>query len=96
LTNASLTALTVAATVAFVLGLYLLNPAFSDKSGNYVLNLMIVMQGWVGLSLASIIVLRELLSLGLYDTLWYVTVPLSWLAGTVLLCLGKRKLSRIE
>jgi len=96
LTNAGLTALTVAATVAFVLGLYLLNPAFSDKSGNYVLNLMIVMQGWVGLSLASIIVLRELLSLGLYDTLWYVTVPLSWLAGTVLLCLGKRKLSRIE
>ncbi len=96
LTNTGLVMLTVAATVAFVLGLSLLNPAFSDKSGNYVLNLMIVMQGWGVLSLISLIVFGQVFDLGLYDTLFYVTVPLSWLVGIVFLYLGKRRLSRIE
>ncbi len=96
LTNTGLVMLTVAATVAFVLGLSLLNPAFSDKSGNYVLNLMIVMQGWGVLSLISLIVFGQVFDLGLYDTLFYVTVPLSWLVGIVFLYLGKRRLGRIE
>lgn len=96
LANIGLVVLIVAASVSFALGLFLANPAFSDKSGNYVLNLMIVMQGWVGLILVSIIVLRRLFGLGLYNTLFYVTVPLSWLMGIVFLYLGKRKLSRIE
>ncbi len=96
LTNTGLVMLTVGANVAFVLGLSLLNPAFSDKSGNYVLNLMIVMQGWVGLSLVSLIIFGRVFDLGLYETLFYVTVPLSWLMGIVFLYLGKRRLSRIE
>ncbi len=96
LTITGLVMLTVAASVPFVLGLFLLNPAFSEKGGNYVLNLMIVMQGWVGLSLISLIVIRRAFDLGLYQTLFYVTVPLSWLVGIVFLYLGKRKLSRIE
>jgi hypothetical protein len=96
LANTGLVMLTVAANVAFVLGLTLLNPVFTDKSGNYVLNLMIVMQGWGGLSLVSILVFGRVFNLGLYETLFFVTVPLSWLVGIVFLYLGKRKLSRIE
>jgi len=88
--------LTVAANVAFVLGLFLLNPAFSDKSGNYVLNLMISMHSPIGLFLVPLIVFRQAFDLGLYNTLFYVTIPLSWLVGIMFLYLGKRKLSRIE
>lgn len=96
LTNIGLVMLTSAANVAFVLGFSLLNPAFSDKSGNYLLNLMIVMYSQIGLFLAPLIVLGKVFDLGLYQTLFYVTVPLSWLVGIVFLYLGKRKLDRIE
>lgn len=97
LTNTGLVMLTVAASVAFVLGLFLLNPAFSDKSGNYMLNIMITMHALpIGLFLVPLIVLGRIFDLGLYETLFYVTVPLSWLVGIVFLYLGKRKLSRIE
>jgi len=96
LANTGLVMLTAAANVAFVLGLSLLNPAFSDKSGNYVLNLMIVMQGWGGLSIVSLLVFGRAFGLGLYETLFFVTVPLSWLVAIVFLYLGKAKLSRIE
>jgi len=97
LTTTGLVMLFVASNVAFVLGLSLLNPAFSDKSGNYVTNLMITMFAIPnGLLLIPLIVLRRVFDLGLYGTLFYVTVPLSWLVGIVFLYLGKRKLSRIE
>jgi hypothetical protein len=89
--------LSVGANVAFVLGLSLLNPAFSDKSGNYIVNLMITMQALpVGLFLIPLIVLGDIFNLGLYGTLFYVTLPLSWLLGILFLYLGKRKLSKIE
>jgi len=92
-----LATLFVAANVAFVLGLSLLNPAFSDKSGNYVINMMITMFAIPnGLFLIPLIVLGRVFDLGLYDILLYVTVPLSWLVGIVFLYLGKRKLGRIE
>jgi len=96
LINTGLVMLTVAANVAFVLGLFLLNPAFSDKSVNYVLNLMISMYSPIGLFLVPLIVFRQTFDLGLYNTLFYVTIPLSWLVGIIFLYLGKRKLSRIE
>jgi len=97
LINTGLVVLMVAATVIFVLGLFLLNPAFSDKSGNLFVNIMIVMQALpFGTFLIPLIILREVFDLGLYATLSYVTVPLSWLMGILLLYLGKRKLSRIE
>jgi hypothetical protein len=96
LTNTGLVMLTVAASVPFALGLFLVHPAFSEKGGDYVLNLMIVMQGWVGLTIVSLIVVGRTFHLGLYETLLYVTVPLSWLVGIVFLYLGKRRLSRIE
>jgi hypothetical protein len=89
----ALAVLFVSAIVAFVLGLSLLNPAFSDKSGNYVTNLMITMFAIPnGLFLIPLMVF----DLPLLQTLCYVTIPLSWLLGIVFLYLGKRKLCRIE
>ncbi len=89
----ALAILFISAIVAFVLGLSLLNPAFSDKSGNYVTNLMITMFAVPnGLFLIPLIVF----DLRLLQTLCYVTIPLSWLVGIVVLYLGKRKLSIIE
>lgn len=89
----ALAILFVSAVVAFVLGLSLLNPAFSDKSGNYVTNLMIIIFAIPnGLLLIPLIVF----DLPLLQTLCYVTIPMSWLVGIVVLYLGKRKLSRIE
>jgi hypothetical protein len=89
----ALAVLFVSAIVAFVLGLSLLNPAFSDKSGNYVTNLMITMFAIPnGLFLIPLMVF----DLPLLQTLCYVTIPLSWLLGIVFLYLGKRKLCGIE
>jgi hypothetical protein len=93
LTITGLVVLTVGANVAFVLGLSLLNPAFSDKSGNYVTNLMITM---FALPNGLFIVPLVILDLPLLHTLCFISIPLSWLAGIVLLYLGKRRLSRIE
>ena len=93
LTTTGLSILFVAANVTFVLGLFLLNPAFSDKSANFVINFMITVFAMAnGLVLIPLIVL----DLPLLHILSYVTVPLSWLVGIVILYLGKRKLSRIE
>jgi hypothetical protein len=96
LTTVGIVILTTTANVAFVLGFFLLNPAFSQKGGNYVLNLMVVMYSQVGLFLVPLIVFGRVFDLGLYHALFYVTVPSSWLVGIVFLYLGKRKLSRIE
>jgi len=97
LTTTGLAIVFVASNVAFVLGLSLLNPAFSDKSGNYVANLMITMFAIPnGLLLIPLIVLGRVFDFGLYETFFYITVPLSWLVGILFLYLGKRKLSRIE
>jgi hypothetical protein len=92
LISAGIVMLTTAANVAFALGLSLLNPAFSDKSGNFMANVFIV----PNVSLMLTIVPFEVFDLQPMDSLLYITVPLSWLVGTVLLYLGKRKLSRIE
>ena len=83
LTNTGILVLIVAADVAFALGLSLLNPAFSTKSGNFMVNLMIVPQ----LGVVMLIVTRS--NWGLY-------IPLIWFIGIVFLYLGMRKLSRME
>ena len=96
LVNTGVVALISSASVALALGLFLLNPAFSDKSGNYVINLMILMQGWTGLYLGTLTVLRSALGLGFYEAVFFIAIPLSWSAGMLLLYLGKRNLNRME
>ena len=88
----------VGANVAFVLGLFLLNPAFSEKSVKLWINIMIAMFVSIGLFAVSLFVLMigrsEPISGIVYVQL--VQTPLSWLVGIVFLSLGKRNLSRIE
>ncbi len=97
LIEAGLVTLTVVSNVAFVLGLFLLNPAFSDKSGNYVVNIMVTMQLLpLGTFLLPLFILGRAFQLGLFDILFLVTVPMSWLFGITALYLGKRRMQRIE
>jgi len=96
LINVGLVVLTVAANVAFVLGLFLLNPAFSEKSSSYMLNLMVTMYLQVGLFLGPMIVLKQTLGLGTLSSTLFATIPLGWVVGIVFLYLGKRKLDKIE
>jgi len=52
--------------VTFVLGLSLVNPAFSDKSGNYMINVMITMFAMPnGLFLVPLIIFEKVFDLGL-------------------------------
>ncbi|MFQ6075832.1 MAG: hypothetical protein ACE5Z5_06835 [Candidatus Bathyarchaeia archaeon] len=98
LTNTGLMMLMVAANVAFVLGLFLVNPAFSAKSIKLFLNRMIAMFVSIGLFMVSLLVLTGSRSEpigGLLGVLLFQT-PLSWIVGVVFLSLGKRNLSRIE
>lgn len=96
LTYLGLLALTVMASVTFVLGLFLLNPAFSDKSAAYMINIVVMMQGWIMLTLVPVIALAELLNLTLIQAILFVTTPLSWAVAIVMLYLGKIRLERIE
>ena len=67
LANTGIIVLFVAASVVFVLGLSLLNPAFSEKSGNFVINLMIIMHGYGGLFIISLIVVRRVFDVNYID-----------------------------
>jgi hypothetical protein len=96
LINVGLVGLTVAANVAFVLGLFLLNPAFSEKSSSYIVNIMLTMYIQIGLFMGPLIILERLFGFGIYQTSFFATVPLGWFFGLLFLYLGKKKLDRIE
>jgi hypothetical protein len=83
LTNIGIMVLIVVANVALALGLSLLNPAFTEKSGTFKINAMIPPQ----IGVAILIISRS--NWGLY-------VPMIWFVGILFLILGIRKLSRIE
>jgi len=100
LTNIGLMMLYVAAYVAFVLGLFLLNPAFSPKSVRLWLNVMIAIFSSIGLFAVSILVLTRVFAMSeTFGAILYVQLmqtAMSWLLGVVFLFLGKMKLSKIE
>jgi len=98
LTNIGLMMLIVAANVAFVLGLFLLNPVFSVKSVKLWLNLMVVQFVSIGLFAVSLLVLTrgEPEPVGGILYIQLLQTVLSWLVGIGFLYLGKRKLNRIE
>jgi hypothetical protein len=83
LTNTGIIALIVAAYVVFALGLSLLNPAFSTKSGSFILNVMIVPQTGVALLILT-------------RANWGIYIPIIWFIGIIFIYLGMRKLKRIE
>ncbi len=100
LINAGFMMLFIAAFTVFVLGLSLLNPAYSPKSVKLAVNVMIAIFTSIGLFAVSLISLMRigvvsetiegLLSVHLLQT------TLSWLVGILLLYLGKMRISRIE
>ena len=83
LTNIGIIVLIVAANVVLALGLSLLNPVFTAKSGKFNVNAMIAPQ------LGFVILIISRSNWGLY-------IPLIWFVGIVFLYFGIRKLSRIE
>jgi len=95
-----LTLLIVAALVAFVMGLFLINPAFSDKSPRLWINVIIVMTVNICLFLLTIMILTGGGGLedprgGLLGVL-LLHGGLVWGVGAVLLLLGRRRLRAME
>jgi len=87
--HTGLLVLIITANVAFVLGLFLLMPVFSDKPAELMGNMMIVMFVSIFLFIFSGIIFGR--NLGIL-----VLIIISWLLGIVFLYLGKRNLSKIE
>lgn len=75
-----------AASVVSVIGIFLLNPAFSIKSGKYAPNMMGVMFLTGGIIVLSTLILENV----------FLLAPMTWAIAAVFLYLGKKKLSRIE
>ena len=100
LTNAGFMISYVAAYTVFVLGLFLLNPAFSTKSGKLGMNVIISIFMSIGLFAVTLI---SLTSIGVriedFEGMLYVYLlqtGLIWSVSAAILYLGKMRLSRIE
>jgi hypothetical protein len=100
LINTGFMMLFVAGYTVFVLGIFLLNPAFSAKSGKLGANILIAVFASIGLFAVSQI---SLMRLGVWSNtnggmlyVYLLQTLLSWLVGSWCLYLGKRRLSRIE
>lgn len=86
--------------VAFVLGLFLLSPAFSEKSGRFYLNMFVV----IGFSVCCFIFSLGILAVPMEGAdpvrgmlyLQASQTALTWLAGLVMLAAGRWNLARIE
>lgn len=88
-----------AADLTFVLGLFLLNPAFSEKSTKFAINMLLVIFVSIGLFLGPLLgLMRVFPGLAGVSPLHVLLLQnaLSWMVGGVFLYLGKRNLSRIE
>jgi len=100
LSTATLVLLIIMGNVAFVLGLFLLNPAFSDKSAKLWLNVVLVILVQVILFLVTLIILTSFGKLeepiGGFQLMLSVHAFMSWATGFGLLLLGKKRLDRID
>lgn len=92
---AGLIMVVAAANVAFALGLFLLMPAFTEKSGEFAINIVILSLSSLLLFLASREILSQLHIKGLFYT-QLLHILLSWIVGLVFFYLGKKHLSQLE
>jgi hypothetical protein len=83
------TSLVAAAFTAFALGLFLLKPAFSETSAEFMANIMIVSM------IGSTMFIFLLILLGILIAM-IAFICIIWLVGITLLVFGKMNLSRIE
>jgi len=91
--------LIVAANVAFVIGLFLLNPAYSDKSPRLWVNILIAMFVQIGAFTVSVIVLTKgggLPPVGGLPGLMGLLALTSWSVAAVFFGLGKARLERMQ
>jgi hypothetical protein len=100
LVNVGFMILFVVGFAVFVLGLFLLNPAFSTKSVKLWLNVILSILMSIGLFAVSLV---SMIRVGVWsetiEGMWCVYLlqtVLVWLVGAAFLYLGKRRLSRIE
>jgi len=103
LTNIAYGVLIAAANVTFVLGLFLLMPAFSEKSGKFISNMLIVIFVSIGLFLTSLFglirIIPDYYSIDQITRMLYVLLfqtALGWIVGLIFLFLGAKNLRRIE
>ncbi|MBU7047379.1 MAG: hypothetical protein HXS54_13180, partial [Theionarchaea archaeon] len=90
----------IAGLVLFVIGLFLLNPVFSEKSIKLWMNVMIAMFFSIGLLLASLVILTMAgLVSDFVDWFFYlqmIEVILCWLLGSIILYTGRMRFRKIE
>ena len=98
LISATLVLLIMMGNVAFVLGLFLINPAFSDKSAKLWFNVLIVIIVQVGLFVLSMLILTMGGSweVGDYNLIFVTHAILSWTFGFLFLMIGRIRLNRTD
>ncbi|MFX1286474.1 MAG: ABC transporter permease [Promethearchaeota archaeon] len=99
--NVILTLLIAAASITFTLGLFLVNPAFTDKSGEFMINIQICVFGVMIPFFVLLIPLDQILwdLFAIADALYPVAViytALQWVFGITMLSLGAKKLGNME
>jgi hypothetical protein len=90
----------VAGYVVFILGLFLLNPAFSEKSVTLWVNIVIAVFFSIGLFVISLVVLTEGGQMsepaGGLPGVFLLQGIVCWVVGVIVLRLGRERFSRIE
>ena len=99
--NVTLTLLIATAAIIFTLGLFLINPAFHDKAGEFMINIQICVFGVMIPFFILLIPLDQILwdLFAIADALYPVAViytALQWILGVTMLSLGAKKLSNME
>lgn len=99
--NVLLTLLIAAAAITFTLGLFLVNPAFHDKAGEFMINIQVCVFGVMIPFFVLLIPLDQILwdLFAIVDALYPVAViytALQWIMGITMFSLGAKKLSNME
>lgn len=95
LTYTVLTMMVASAYVVFALGLFLLMPAYSERSAKLILNIMILAHASIALFIVSRVILKAFNIKGLSYT-QFMHIFLSWMVGLLFFYLGKKRLHRLE
>ena len=88
-------------TTIFTLGLFLLNPAYHDKAGEYLINIQICIFGVVVPFFVCLIFLDQPLYdlFGIIDVFYFALIVYSviiWVMAAITFVLGAKKLSNLE
>ncbi|MHA1885613.1 MAG: hypothetical protein ACW96S_11205, partial [Promethearchaeota archaeon] len=99
ITSTGLMMALVAAYVVFVFGIFLLNPAFSQKSLKLGINIILTMLSSLILFIIALFIVSPVFFSSAPEGMIHlqlIQTSLNWIVGIIFLKLGKRKLNRIE